>query len=221
MISVTEIIEGLRTIRIADADGLHTEVYLLECEGGLILIDVGETPLCRSNIEAELMEMGRSWKDIEMIIITHAHGDHIGNLPQVKALTGAEVIIGLGDERRLKERTGVKADLVLGHEDLIGACGGIEIVHVPGHSDGNLCLYLHKSKVIIAGDTIFSDEKVPRHLYIPEKYASNHKKAVKNLNILLDYDFEILLMTHGLNVMENAKQAVSELIANPNYYPIQ
>ena len=221
MISLTEIIDGLRTVRIADADRLYTEVYLLDCEDRLVLVDVGETPLCHNNIEAELNKMGKTWKDITDIIITHAHGDHIGNLPQVKKLTDAKVFIGKGDERRLKERTGVGADFVMSHKDIIDACGGIEFVHVPGHSDGNLCLYIKAYKAIIAGDTIFSDEKVPRYLYIPEKYASDHQKAVENLKILLDYDFDVLLMTHGLNIMENAKQSVKDLIANPNYYPKQ
>jgi glyoxylase-like metal-dependent hydrolase (beta-lactamase superfamily II) len=208
---LVEVLKGLRVVDIAKADGLDTEVYILACDGGLILVDVGFTPQCHDSIQAELEEMGKTWKDIEMIIITHAHGDHIDNLPQVRELTGAEVVVGEGDEGRLFERTGVKADVVLGHGDLIGACGGVEIVHVPGHSDGNLCLYLQRYKAIIAGDTIFGDSdgnlEAP-----PEKYCEDAVEASKNLSILADYDFEALLLSHGKNTLAGAKEKVLKLI---------
>jgi len=51
---------GLRAVEIAKADGLDTEVYILECYGGLILVDVGFTPRCQENIETELDEMGKT-----------------------------------------------------------------------------------------------------------------------------------------------------------------
>ena len=203
--------KGLRAVEIAKADGLDTEVYILECDGGLILVDVGFTPQCHGSIQAELYEMGKTWEDIEMIIITHAHGDHIENLPQVRELTGAEVVIGEGDESKLYERTGVKADVILGHGDLIGACGGVEIVHVPGHSDGNLCLYLRGYKTIIAGDTIFGDSEGNLETP-PEKYCEDVVEASKNLGILADYDFDALLLSHGKNTMAEAKEKVLKLI---------
>ena len=203
--------KGLRTVEIAKADGLDTEVYVLECDGGLILVDVGFTPQCHGSIQAELDEMGKNWEDIEMIIITHAHGDHIENLPQVRGLTGAEVVIGEGDESKLFERTGVKADVVLGHGDLIGVCGGVEIVHVSGHSDGNLCLYLRGYKAIIAGDTIFGDSEGNLEAP-PEKYCEDVVEAGKNLGILADYDFDALLLSHGRNTMAGAKEKVLKLI---------
>lgn len=208
---MVEVMKGLRVVDVAKADGLDTEVYILVCEGGLILVDVGFTPQCLDSIQAELDEMGKTWGDIEMIIITHAHGDHIDNLPQVRELTGAEVVIGEGDEGRLYERTGVKADVVLGHGDFIGACGGVEIVHVPGHSEGNLCLYLRGYKAVIAGDTIFGDSdgnlEAP-----PEKYCEDVVEASKNLSILADYDFDALLLSHGKNMMAGAKEKVLKLI---------
>ena len=98
---MVEVLPGLRNIRIADADGLDTEVYILECDKGLILVDVGFTPQCHENIQAELDSMGKTWSDITMIIITHAHGDHINNLAQVRELTDAEIMIGKGDEKKL------------------------------------------------------------------------------------------------------------------------
>jgi glyoxylase-like metal-dependent hydrolase (beta-lactamase superfamily II) len=203
--------KGLRVVDVAKADGLDTEVYILVCDGGLILVDVGFTPQCLDSIQAELDEMVKTWGDIEMIIITHAHGDHVDNLPQVRELTGAEVVIGEGDEGRLYERTGVKADVVLGHGDFIGACGGVEIVHVPGHSEGNLCLYLRGYKAVIAGDTIFGDSdgnlEAP-----PEKYCEDVVEASKNLSILADYDFDALLLSHGKNIMAGAKEKVLKLI---------
>ncbi len=206
-----KVLEGLRAVQIEYADGLDTEVYILECEGGLILIDVGFTPLCHENIQAELDSMDSKWEDIKMIIITHAHGDHINNLAKVKELTNAEVVIGEGDEDSLEERTGVRAEIVLAHGDVIGACGNIEIIHVPGHSPGNLSLYMHKYKAIIAGDTIFGDSEGTLEAP-PEKYCTDVDQAAKNLIILSEYDFDALLLSHGKNTYEGAKEKVLKLI---------
>ena len=211
MIKLVEVFPGLRAIRIADADGLDTEVYILECEEDLILIDVGFTHECSRNLQVELDSMGKQWDDVKMIIITHAHGDHINNLPQVRKLTNAEVIIGIGDEIALKERTGISADIMLDTGDVIGACGNIEIIRIPGHSDGNLCLLLHKYKVLIAGDTIFGDSEGTLEAP-PEKYCSDVEAAAKNLIILAGYDFDALLLSHGKNTLTGAKEKVMALI---------
>jgi glyoxylase-like metal-dependent hydrolase (beta-lactamase superfamily II) len=203
--------KDLRAVEISKADGLDTEVYILECEGGLILVDVGFTPQCHENIETGLDVMRKTWDDVKMIIITHAHGDHIDNLPRVRELTDAEVVIGEGDEDTLYERTGVEADVVLGHGDFIGACGGVEVVHVPGHSDGNLCLYLRGYGAVIAGDTIFGDSEGNLEAP-PEKYCEDALEASKNLGILADYEFDALLLSHGRNTMAGAKEKVLRLI---------
>ncbi|MBD3205280.1 MBL fold metallo-hydrolase [Candidatus Bathyarchaeota archaeon] len=208
---MVEEFNGIRSVRICDADGLDTEVYILDCEGGLILVDVGFTPECQLRIQSELDSIGKSWNDIKMIIITHAHGDHIENLPSVKELTNAEVVIGDGDDEALLDRTGVRADVVLGHGDLIGACGGIEIIHVPGHSPGNLCIYLRKHRAIIAGDTIFGDSEGNLEAP-PEKYCTDVIEAAKNLKTLEEYDFDKILLSHGKNTYENAKEKVLKLI---------
>lgn len=95
--------------------------------------------------------------------------------------------------------------------DIIGTCGNIEIIRIPGHSDGNLSLLLHKYKVLIAGDTIFGDGfgelEAP-----PEKYCNNVELARKNLGILAEYDFDSLLLSHGRNTIGDAKKKVLNLI---------
>jgi glyoxylase-like metal-dependent hydrolase (beta-lactamase superfamily II) len=212
---MVEEFDVIRSVRICDADGFDTEVYILDCEGGLILVDVGFTSECQLRIQSELDSMGKSWEDVKMIIITHAHGDHIDNLQSVKELTDAEVVIGRGDEESLFERTGIQADVILGQGDLIGACGGIEIIHVPGHSPGNLCLYLRKYKAIIAGDSMFGDSEGNLEAP-PMKYCSDVEEATENLNKLKGYDFDKILLSHGKNTYENAKVKLLELIARCN-----
>jgi glyoxylase-like metal-dependent hydrolase (beta-lactamase superfamily II) len=209
---MVEVFPGLRTVRIADADGLDTEVYILECKEGLILVDVGFTPDCHENIQSELASMRKSWSDIKKIIITHAHGDHINNLSQVKELTRSEILIGVGDELALEERTGIKADVTVDTGNIIDVCGGIEVIRIPGHSDGNLCLLLHKHNALIAGDTIFGDEEGTMGAP-PEKYCNDVNAAAKNLIMLAGYDFDSLLLSHGKNILLGAKEKVLELIA--------
>jgi glyoxylase-like metal-dependent hydrolase (beta-lactamase superfamily II) len=208
---LVEVLPGIHQIRIAYADGLDTEVYILECDEGLVLVDVGFTTKCFENLQSEMNAMDKKWMDIKTIIITHAHGDHINNLPQLKELTNAEIVIGYGDEALLKERTGIPADIVLDTGDIIGICGNIEIIRIPGHSDGNLSLFLHKYKALIAGDTIFGDSAGELEAP-PEKYCKNFEQARKNLFILTEYDFDSLLLSHGRNTIGGAKEKVLKLI---------
>jgi glyoxylase-like metal-dependent hydrolase (beta-lactamase superfamily II) len=209
---VTKITERIQLVEVARADGLSTYVYILNCDGGLILIDVGFTPQCFKNIEAELEEMGKGWGDIKLILITHAHGDHIENLPQVLEATGnPEVMLGVGDMDKLLKDTGVEADMGLDQGDIIGACGGIEIISVPGHSDGNLVFYLREEKAMIVGDTIFGDDD--GNLYTPPaKYSNDADMAAREIKKLLDYDFDKLLLAHGKSALTGGKKKVEELI---------
>jgi glyoxylase-like metal-dependent hydrolase (beta-lactamase superfamily II) len=154
--------------------------------------------------------MGRKWSDIDIILITHSHGDHIANLPIIKRKTGAEVMAGSGDADRIKERTGVEVGRRLLHGDVVDAYGGIEAIGVPGHSEGNLSFYLRRNKAVIAGDTIFGDFE--GNLYAPpEKYCQDAEMAARGVRRLLEYDFDVLLISHGKNLMSDAKRMVSEL----------
>jgi glyoxylase-like metal-dependent hydrolase (beta-lactamase superfamily II) len=199
-------------IPVGKADGYQTEVWLLECEGGLILVDVGFTEICYRNIQKELESFSKTWRDIKLILITHAHSDHIDNLKKVlNAAENPEVMIGELDAESLRSKTGVEADMTLDGGDVIDACGGIEVISVPGHSQGNLCFYLREEKLIIAGDTIMVDEcgiLIPP----PSRYCEDSDLAKKSINNILEYDFDKILLSHGEPIVTEAKRSIVDLV---------
>ena len=206
---MVEVIKGIRTVEQSPADGWDLEGYILECGEDLVMIDTGFTPHDIKAYSVELEKMSRDWRNIVAILITHGHGDHIENLPEIKEKTGAEVMAGIGDAENIRLRTGVKVDRALSHGDVIGLCRGIEAILIPGHSAGNLCFYLKESKTIIVGDTIFGDAE--GNLFPPpERYCDDVAMATREIRRLLDYDFENLLLSHGKNLLGGAKGAVEE-----------
>ena len=207
---MVEILDGVRGIDLSEAGRLALEAYLLDCRDGVVLVDTGMLPRDLDKIGAELEEMGRTWKDIVLVLITHRHGDHIRNLARVKELTGAEVMAGEGDVADIEAATGIKIDRWLKHGDYLNVCGGIEVIHVPGHSVGNLCFYLPQKSAIIAGDTIFGDER-GKLQPPPEKYCLDVKMAEREIKRLLSYDFDALLLSHGKNLLKDAKSKVRRL----------
>ena len=56
--------------------------YYLEAEGKQILIDCGGGTLL------QLEKIGKSYKDIDAVFITHTHPDHIADLMQFNMLVG-------------------------------------------------------------------------------------------------------------------------------------
>ena len=206
---MVEVLKGLHAIDLTEDDGLGLEVWLLNSPEGLVLIDTGMRESAFDRIRAELESIGKSWSDIEKILITHKHGDHIGNLAKAVELSGAEVLSHEEEAPLIKESTGVDVK-GLKHGEILDYLGGIEIIHVPGHSEGNASYYLPARKAIIAGDTIFGDDEGNLETP-PERYCLDADQAAREIKRLLDYDFDVLLITHGKDTMTDAKEKVKVL----------
>ncbi len=192
------------------ADKNHSmESWILDCEK-TILIDGGMTSEHVKGIGKELESIGKSWKDVDLILVTHKHGDHVNNLPELVELTGAPIKAHELEAPLVEAAKGVKVEGMKDHE-VLPYCGGIEIIHVPGHSEGNSCFYLKEKKAIIAGDTIRAD--VPGVITPPpERYCLDVEEATREIKRLLDYDFEYLIYTHGEDIMSDAKEMVRKLV---------
>lgn len=206
---MVEVLKGVHAMNLSEPGRLSLECYLLDCPEGVVLIDTGMQESAIEKIGAELESVGKSWRDVEAVLITHKHGDHIRNLPKVKELTGAEVMSHKGDAGDIQQSTKIEVK-GLKHGDKLPYCGGIKVIHVPGHSEGNCCYYLPAKRVMIAGDTVFGDEEGNLEAP-PERYCLDVEQASREIRRLMDYDFEALLITHGKNTLENAKEKVKEL----------
>lgn len=100
---MVEVLKDVHAIDLTEGDGLDLEAWLLNSPEGLILIDTGMRESAFDRIGAELESIGKSWSDIEKILITHKHGDHVGNLAKVVELSGAEVLSHEDEASLIKE----------------------------------------------------------------------------------------------------------------------
>jgi hydroxyacylglutathione hydrolase len=70
--------------------------HLVVGEQGCVLVDTG-VPGSHRKIERALADLGRSFKDIRLIVVTHAHMDHAGSAARVRELSGAPIVAHEGD----------------------------------------------------------------------------------------------------------------------------
>ena len=89
--------------------------------------------------------------NVEKILLTHGHGDHVGALEAVVQATGAPVYLHPADA----EHFGLNYDHPLsdGDEVKIGNYT-LRVSHTPGHTPGQVCFDLGDGNVVV-GDTLF------------------------------------------------------------------
>jgi glyoxylase-like metal-dependent hydrolase (beta-lactamase superfamily II) len=100
--------------------------------------------------------------ELECILLTHAHFDHIGAVAALKAaFPGAGVFVPPGDlqvyshpmNQLPPEYPPVKLPEGVLPEFENGA---IEVIPSPGHTPGGVCYYLSADKLLFSGDTLFA-----------------------------------------------------------------
>jgi metallo-beta-lactamase class B len=125
--------------------------YLITTDAGHILVNTGfedTVPLIVEGVE----KLGFKMVDVKILTATHAHGDHVAGLAELKRLTGAAMMMseadavlledgGISDFRFGDGRTpsfeALKVDRRLKDQDTI-ALGGVTLTahHHPGHTKG-------------------------------------------------------------------------------------
>ncbi|MBO5955496.1 MAG: MBL fold metallo-hydrolase [Clostridia bacterium] len=100
---------------------------------------------------------------LQYIFLTHAHFDHILALSELKAKTGAKIVLHEKEEQYLndislnlsfEELPHVDADVLVKDADVFEFCGTqIKVIHTPGHTVGSVCYYFDDT--LISGDTLF------------------------------------------------------------------
>lgn len=142
--------------------GCNCSVIGDELSREAIVVDPGDDI---PRIEAILNRHGLT---VKMIVITHAHIDHIGAAAKLRALTGAPVYMHQED-KVLSDHLDLQAawinmetpddpgiDTPANEGDVLRV-GSIEahVLHTPGHTPGSISLYLPLENKLIAGDTLF------------------------------------------------------------------
>ena len=139
---------------------ITAKVTLLKCNSKLILVDTGISP---ENADAILSYASNGLKMPlqsygEVCILTHRHRDHVGGLQSLAKTCSFKVTTHVSDADAIEADTGVTVDLELRNRAILNYCGGIQLILVPGHTEGNSCILLKEKSVIIVGDTLQLDE---------------------------------------------------------------
>ncbi|MDO4745008.1 MAG: MBL fold metallo-hydrolase [Bacillota bacterium] len=144
---------------------LQVNTYLAfdeETNKGFIVDPGGYNPVLTKKVKEENI-------DIEYIILTHGHSDHICGVNEHKEeFEGAKVIAHAAEEAMLKDiRLNCSADFGMpyvvdadmyvndGDEITIGNID-LKFFHTPGHTVGGMCIYAPKDNILFSGDTLFS-----------------------------------------------------------------
>ena len=106
------------------------------------IIDPGE--------DAEVILEAVKALQIESILLTHGHMDHVGALDEVKSALNVPVHIHPADG----ESFSISSDLPLtdGEAITLGDTT-LQVVHTPGHTDGQCCFIVDHR--VVVGDTVF------------------------------------------------------------------
>lgn len=133
---------ALRTPTLPPA--AHTNVYLLGPEAGPVaVVDPGSPyPDQQAVLDDVLAAL-----PIEMVLLTHHHGDHVGGARALAERWGVPIAAHAATKRRLAGRVEVSITIEDGE-----VVHGATAIHTPGHAEGHLC-FAH-GDATIAGDMV-------------------------------------------------------------------
>ncbi len=198
----------------------------LVTEERLTLIDAG-LPGSRRRLEAYLEGIGRSIDELDRILCTHRHPDHIGGVRELVAASGAEVLMHPADTAALRVtfRDAVAsrspgplvAYLTRGPEDaaavvdgdIVPVLGGLEAIHTPGHTAGSVCYWAPAHRLLFSGDVL---QVVRGRLAFASLFFSDdHPQAQASVARLAELDVGTIAFSHYPPWRDHAAAALRAL----------
>jgi glyoxylase-like metal-dependent hydrolase (beta-lactamase superfamily II) len=166
-----------------------------------VLIDPGHLSLF-DHVRRELNALKLSIEDIDLVLITHAHPDHLEAVQLFKP-TAARIAIHPDGWRLVEsmkpqlQAMGLQLDTIA--PDFFVTEGPLnvgdlhlEVYHTPGHSPGSVCFYWPEAKALFTGDLIFKEG-----LGRTDLPGGNGAQLKKSIRRMADLDLAAIFPGHG------------------------
>jgi len=179
-------------------------IYLIDFNPELVLVDAGAGTSV-GIIAHNIMELGFDPMRLHMVVLTHAHIDHVGGAAALQSQYGALIAVHVMDAQPLENadqaRTAaswygvnlppIKIDRKLEGEEGFWTINDQQLywVHTPGHTPGSISLYLDtQGRRVLMGQDI--------HGPFAESFGSDMRQWSRSMNRLLDLNSDILCEGH-------------------------
>ena len=172
---------------------LSTNCYLLKDGQSAIVIDPGAEGL-------RIYEHLKDYK-VEGILLTHGHMDHIEGIPYLAGQFKCPIYLHkdeLGYIKSFYPQSLIKAFLDIYQtrgcfvEDAeIISLGNLQLkaIKVAGHTDGSLCFYEEREKLLFSGDTLFADSIGRVDMY--KGSSADLSNNIKEHLLILPHDVKV------------------------------
>ncbi len=199
-----------------------SHAYLVKGNAGYLLIDAGNSNM-KNRFVSRIKLRNIEPEDIKLIVVTHAHHDHVGSLSEIKELTKAQVIIHSSEVKYLKQgrsipvniihplgkifafifkRIGtlisfdpVEPDIEIKDEfDLRPFGFKAKIVPTPGHTAGSVSVIFADGTAFV-GDTCFNIFPFTKSVF--PTFANDVHLLLESWDKLLTYKLKRIYPGHG------------------------
>ena len=186
--------------------GPGTNTYLIGVGRRPILLDTGQgVPIYPDLLACALREFCHG-DELDRIVLTHAHIDHVGGVRQVRERFGPLEVMkkpwpGHDDDAEPITPIDHGAEIAGDGATLVG-------VLTPGHAPDHLCYYLKEERALFTGDLVLGAGTT----VIPED-DGDLGQYMDSLRSLLELDLEKIYPAHGPVILD-PKRKLKDYIAH-------
>ncbi|GIF26999.1 glyoxylase-like metal-dependent hydrolase (beta-lactamase superfamily II) [Actinoplanes tereljensis] len=205
-----EIVDGVFELGLG-----FVNVHLVVTDDGVVLVDTG-LPRRSKQIERGLHEIRKQIGDVRVVLLTHYHFDHVGNVADLRKRSGARVFAHAADAPvitgaitppkpsgllprllgRIVTVEPTKIDQLITAEES-EPIPGFTAVHTPGHTRGHVSYLLDRAGgVLFAGDTA-SGSKDGTLVSGPKQVSADPAEQDRSVAKLATHNFEHAVFGHG------------------------
>ncbi len=169
---------------------LDVNCYIVGDKDHLLVIDPGADV---NTIFQEIQSIGGT---VKTIFLTHCHFDHILAVNELKALTGAKIVVANAEKENLSDenvnmtgrfhsrKINISPDEFAQEGDVVTSGDyRFSVIETPGHTSGGVCLYEPTEKVLFSGDTLFF-ESIGRTDFLTGDFLTLKRSVLEKLYIL-------------------------------------
>ena len=174
-----------------DEDGsileAHSTSTMVRTDDRIIVVDT-RSKFLRPEVKSSLRDLGVFAKDVDTVVLTHWHSDHVENLDM---FPNAKVYLHAGCPKISQKYEEVTEDMDL--------CPGVRLVHTPGHTHDSMSVFVKADRnYVIAGDAIPLEDNFRKK--VPPALNYDRVAAMESIKSIVRFA-DVIVPGHGFPFM--------------------